>query len=104
MATKQTGKTKNSKADRWVVLRCYYAGVHFGRLVSGDGERTVVLADARRLWNWAGAKTLSEVATAGIDPSSKVSCEVSRITIHEVHEQIECTPEAVTRVRAARWP
>ena len=90
-------------SGRWVILRSNYAGVHFGRLVSGDGERSVTLTDSRRIWGWSGARTLSEAATLGIAANSKVSVEVSRITVHDVHEQIDCSPVAVASIRTAQW-
>lgn len=36
---------------KYVIARCYSAGVHAGEVVSVDGEN-VVLKDSRRLWSW----------------------------------------------------
>lgn len=44
---------------RYVIVRTYSAGVFAGNLVSRNG-REVVLSDARRLWYWAGAASLSQ--------------------------------------------
>ena len=56
-----------------VLVRTYSAGVHFGTLASRDG-REVVLTNARRLYQWSGACSLSQVATEGVKLSgSKIS-------------------------------
>lgn len=53
------------KNGDFVLIRTFSAGVHFGTLVSKEGQE-VHLKNARRLWNWAGALSLSEVAMNGI--------------------------------------
>ena len=49
----------------YVIARCTGAGVHAGYLESRDSEGVVVLRDARRIWYWKGAATLSELAVSG---------------------------------------
>ena len=41
------------------IVRTYSAGVFAGTLVSRNGKE-VVLENARRLWYWAGAASLSQ--------------------------------------------
>ena len=53
-------KTRTSAATPWVIVRTYSAGCFAGRLKSRRGQ-DVVLTEARRLWYWAGAATLSEL-------------------------------------------
>ena len=85
-----------------VIVRTYSAGVHFGYLVSRDG-REVVLERSRRIWRWYGANTLSEIATSGLNTArSRVAAPVS-ITLTEAIEIINCTPEAVASLQAAKW-
>jgi hypothetical protein len=85
-----------------VLVRTYSAGVHFGYLVSRDG-REVVLERSRRIWRWFGANTLSEIAASGLDVKrSRVAVGVN-ITLTEAIEIIECTPEAVEKIEAAKW-
>lgn len=48
----------------YVIVRSYSAGVFAGTLASRDG-REVVLTDARRLWYWDGAASLSQLAVDG---------------------------------------
>lgn len=71
-----------------VLVRTYSAGVHVGVLKSRDG-REVVLEQARRIWSWKGAFTLSAVATKGVDRSeSRISVAVPEITLTEAIEII----------------
>ena len=76
-----------------VVVRTYSAGVHIGTLAEVEASPAglaVVLRDARRLWRWGGAFTLSEVATAGINPEkSRMSASVPE---HLISAAIEIIP------------
>ena len=79
----------------YVVIRTYSAGVHTGYLKERNGKE-VVLLNARRLWKWAGAFTLSEMAVNGVSKPDecKFSCEVPEITLTEAIEIIPCTMKA----------
>lgn len=79
---------------RYVIVRTYSAGVHAGWLVDQSGKE-VVLKNARRLWYWSGAFTLSEIATKGVNAPDecKFSCTVPKITLTEAIEIIPCTEE-----------
>lgn len=69
-----------------VLVRTYSAGVHFGTLVARDGKE-VHLKDARRLWSWQGALSLSEVSSKGVDiKNSKISEPVEAILLTEAIE------------------
>lgn len=59
-----------------VLIRTYSAGVHYGTLVEKESTHDgihVVLENSRRLWKWAGANSLSELATIGTS-NSKDCC------------------------------
>lgn len=47
---------------KYVIARCYSAGVHAGEVVSVDGD-SVILKDSRRLWSW---KAKDGVALSGV--------------------------------------
>lgn len=77
-----------------VVVRTFSAGVHIGTLVAKDGEN-VLLRDARRLWKWAGAFTLSEVAQSVVQKSgSRIACVVPLIELTNANEIIPTTEQA----------
>ena len=81
---------------RHVVVRTYSAGVHIGTLAEVEGQ-AVALTNARRLWKWSGAFTLSEVATLGIKPSdSRMSVAVPEIVLTQAVEIIPTTETART--------
>ena len=82
-----------------VIIRTYSAGVHFGTLAARDGKE-VTLTNARRLWYWEGAFTLSEVAQNGVKKSSKLSVAVPEIILTEAIEIIPCSEAATANLRS----
>ena len=56
---------------KYVIARCYAAGVHAGKVESVDGEN-VILKDSRRLWSWKANDgiALSGVAQHGLKAGS----------------------------------
>jgi len=52
------------KAGDYVIVRTYSAGVFAGTLVSRKGKE-VELKNARRIWYWKGAASLSQLAESG---------------------------------------
>lgn len=74
--------------NKFVLVRTYSAGVHFGTVISREGQE-IHLSNARRLWSWGGALSLSEVASKGIDlNNSKVSVPVEEIILTQAIEII----------------
>ena len=70
------------------IIRTYSAGVHIGTIKSIEGQ-VVTLSNARRLWKWAGAFTLNEVATRGVNrANSRISQPVSEIVLFQAIEVI----------------
>lgn len=70
------------KKGDYVIVRAYSAGVFAGTLVRGKGQE-VVLKDARRLWYWDGAASLSQLAMEGVSKpqNCKFPCEVKEVLI-----------------------
>lgn len=86
-------KTKIN-TDNIVLIRTYSAGVHFGTLKSREGKE-VVLENARRLYSWSGACSLSQVAIDGVDyTNSRISVIVPEITLTEAIEIIPMSEKA----------
>ena len=84
-------------AKATVMVRSTNAGVFYGTLNAEAGDR-VELVSARRVWYWAGAATLSELATEGT--SKPASCKFPAPTegthvILGVCEIIPVTPRAL---------
>lgn len=77
------------------IVRTQSAGVFAGYVKSRDGKEAV-LVNARRLWRWAGAASLSQLAVTG--PKKPKECKftvpVSETVVTEVIEILEVTDEA----------
>ena len=79
----------------YVIVRTYSAGVFAGTLASRKGKE-VELTNARRVWYWDGAASLSQLATTGTSKpqNCKFPAPVGRILIFEAIEIIPVTPAA----------
>lgn len=86
---------------KYVIVRTYSAGVFAGELVSRTGKE-VELANARRLWFWEGAATLSQLAMTGTSKPKKCKFppEVAAVTLTEAIEILDVTPEARASIAA----
>jgi hypothetical protein len=64
-------------------------------LYSREG-REVVLKNARRLWYWSGASSLSQLAMEGVKRPNecKFPCEVDSVTLLEAIEILDVTENA----------
>lgn len=87
----------NQKADsldglEYKIVRTYSAGVFAGYLESENGQE-VVLRQARRLWYWDGAASLSQLAEEGVSKVSncKFPKEVTKVKLLQAIEILDCT-------------
>lgn len=89
------------KKKKRVIVRTYSAGVFAGELVSRKGQE-VVLANARRIWYWAGAASLSQLAMEGTSKPTecKFPCPVDRVELLQAIEIIDVTPKAWDSIMA----
>ena len=80
---------------RYVIVRTYSAGVFAGELESRNGQE-VVLRNARRIWYWAGAASLSQLAMEGTSKPEdcKFPCEVDRVELLQAIEILDVTEKA----------
>lgn len=86
---------KNPFIGKYCIVRTYSAGVFAGVVVQAD-DKEVVVENARRLWYWAGAASLSELANLGVSKpeSCKFPAPVSSVFVTEVIEIIPVTDQA----------
>lgn len=94
----------DDKAERldgmeYVICRTQSAGVFAGYLESREGEE-VVLRQARRLWYWDGAASLSQLSVDGVSKpeNCKFPCEVPQVTLTEAIEILPCSRTAQTSI------
>ena len=80
---------------RYCMVRTYSAGVFAGYIKERNGKEAT-LANARRIWYWDGAASLSQLATDGTSKpeNCKFPCEVAEVTLTEVIEIIPITEKA----------
>lgn len=99
----QVEEDKTELCENYVIVRTYSAGVFAGTLASRDGKE-VVLKDARRLWYWEGAASLSQLAMEGVSKpeNCKFPCEVEEITFTEAIEIISCTVKAQKSIKKVK--
>jgi len=79
----------------YVLVRTYSAGVFAGTLEASKGKE-VVLSNARRIWFWAGAASLSQLAVDGTNKPGecKFPVAVPRVVLTEAIEIIDVTEKA----------
>ena len=86
-----------------VIIRGDRSGVKYGTLVAQEGQE-VTLKNARRIWYWDGAASLSQLAKDGTSrPSNcKFTVFVDSITILDAIEIIPCTNKAIISIEEVR--
>lgn len=85
----------------YVIVRTYSAGVFAGYLVDKKGKE-VALKNARRLWHWEGAATLSQLAEEGVSQpkACKFPCEVNRVLLIEAIEILAVSEKAKENIQS----
>ena len=90
---------------QYCIIRAERAGVFAGN-VNERNSGEVVLTNARRLWYWSGAASLSQLAVSGTSRphDCKFTVAVPKITILGVIEVIPCSEAAEANIKAvAEW-
>ena len=88
-------KAKSFKGMEYVIVRTYSAGVFAGYIKSRKGQE-VILLNARRLWYWVGAASLSQLANDGVSKPSdcKFPAEVESVELLQAIEILPVTEKA----------
>lgn len=91
----------NEGSNKYVIVRTYSAGVFAGVLESRNGKE-VVMKNARRLWYWDGAASLSQLAMEGTKApkTCKFPTPVDRVELLEAIEILDVTPAARKSIEA----
>ena len=103
--SKPTCNFKRDYGNGYYIVRTYSAGVFAGNIESRNG-REVIMRNARRIWRWEGAASLSQLAEEGTSKPSqcKYPKEVDRVELLEVIEILDTTKKAETSIKAvAVW-
>ena len=89
----------NENKNQKYIIRCDRAGVFYGEIAERRGDEAD-LVNARRLWYWDGAASLSQLATEGTKAprNCRFTVTVPSMTVLGVIEIIPCTKEAVESI------
>ena len=83
------------------IVRTQSAGVFLGVVAQRNGKEAR-LTNARRIWYWAGAASLSQLATEGTSKPNqcKFPTSVPEVILTEVIEIIPATEAAIASIAA----
>src|SRR3990167_1157483 len=98
-------KAKEMKGMKYVIIRTYSAGVFAGYLESQKLQE-VVLREARRIWYWAGAASLSQLSVEGTSKPDecKFPVAVDTVKLLDAIEILDCTKKAQESINSvANW-
>ncbi len=88
--------------DGYSIVRCP-AGIFFGYVSELSlYQGTAIIKDAKRLWYWTGAASLSQLAVDGTakPKDCKVPCAVPSVSVTGVIEVIPCTDAAIKSINS----
>ena len=87
----------------YVIVRTYSAGVFAGYLESRKGKE-VKLSNARRLWYWDGAASLSQLAVDGVSKpeNCKFPVEVPSVELMEAIEILPVSDKAKKSIASVK--
>lgn len=91
--------------EQYYIIRGDRSGVFFGEIAERNG-REVTIRNARRLWYWDGAASLSQLAVDGTKKpqNCKFTVTVSSIVILDAIEILPCTVQAEESIKSvAVW-
>ena len=93
------------KKGDYIICRTYSAGVFAGTLMARKGKE-VELRNARRLWYWDGAASLSQLSVDGVSrpENCKFPCEVPTVVLTEAIELLPVSASAMKSIASvAIW-
>lgn len=98
---KDSVQQKEKIAENYKIVRTYSAGVFAGHVESRNGQE-VVMRNARRLWQWAGAASLSQLAMEGTKSpgNCKFPCEIDKVELLQAIEILDVTEKAKESIKA----
>lgn len=100
----ETKYAKELDGKSFVIVRSTTASPFFGYLEKEDEvNKTVILVNARRIYEWYGAATLSQLAESGTSQPDKCKFPAPvKVKISNVHEIYYATEEARKNLEAVK--
>ena len=94
------------KGKEYCIVRTYSAGVFAGFFDRRTKGKEATIFNARRIWYWDGAASLSQLANEGVKKpeNCKFSQVVQETDLKEIVEVIPCTKKAKENIESvAIW-
>lgn len=87
--------------EKYYIVRANGAGVFAGNIKERNGNE-VIMTDARRLWYWSGASSLSQLAMEGVKRprDCKFTMPIGEVLLFNVIEILTCTDVAEANIKA----
>lgn len=91
------------KKNQKYIIRCDRAGVFFAEIKEKRGSEADLL-NARRIYYWDGAATLSQLAMEGVtNPNDcKFTVTVPEMTVLGIIEVIPCSDAAIENINSVK--
>lgn len=104
LESKPEQRPESPMLGRVCMVRTYSAGVHFGEVVSKNGQN-VVLKNAKRVFYWTQACSLSQLAIDGSkdNKNCKISKTVPEIELDQAIEVIPMSVNAIENLSEFVW-
>jgi len=85
-----------AKGKIYCIVRTYAAGVFAGMFDRKNKGQEGTVYNARRIWSWDGAASLSQLANEGVKKpeNCKFTQEVKEVDLRRIEEVIPCTEKA----------
>jgi hypothetical protein len=92
------------KKDKFYIIRTHSAGVWFGNVKKIDGT-IATITNAKRLWAWSGAASLSQLCIEGTKNPDQCKFALTitddeGVYLSQVVEVLPCTDEAVLNIKS----
>ena len=92
--------------EKYYIVRTYSAGVWFGQIKSLNGT-VCILKNARRLWYWSGAASLSQMAVEGVKRPGDCKFTVTitdgeGVYLPQAIEVLPCTKIAEENIKSVK--
>lgn len=92
--------------NKTVIVRTHSAGVWMGNVKSLNGS-IAIITNARRLWYWSGAASLSQLATEGTKRPNDCKFTLTitdedGVYLPQVIEVLPCTEQAIDSINSVK--
>lgn len=94
------------KQQKFSIIRTHSAGVWMGQIKSLNGS-VAIITNARRLWYWSGAASLSQLAIEGTRKPNECKFTLTitdedGVYLPQVIEVLPCTDQAVENINSVK--